>query len=117
MRGLLRTIAVLEGLAAAVTVVLTLYGLVLLLPDRPLGALMLVMVAGTFAAATAFAGMQLWRLREVGRVSTVVVLIVVMLLSLFQLFVRGQSYVAVRLILEAAALVVLLSRGAREVCA
>jgi hypothetical protein len=117
VRGLLRTIALLEGLAAVVTVVLTLHGLGLLLPGRPLGALVLVLVAGTFVAATAFAGMQLWRLREVGRVSTVVMLIVLMLFSFFQLFVRGQSYVALRLILEAAALVALLSRGAREVCA
>jgi hypothetical protein len=53
----------------------------------------------------------------VGRVSTVVVLIALMLFSVFQLLVRGQSYVAVRLILEVAALVALLSRGAREVCA
>jgi hypothetical protein len=117
MRGLLRTIAVLEGLAAAVTVLLLVFGLGLLPPGRPQGALALVLVAGGFAAATGFAGLQLWRLREVGRVSTVVVLIALMLFSVFQLFVRGQPYVAVRLVLEGAALAALLSRGAREVCA
>lgn len=117
LRGLLRTIAVLEGLAAAVTVLLLAFGLGLLPPGRAQGALVLVLVAGAFAAATAFAGLQLWRLREVGRVSTVVVLIALMLFSVFQLIARGQPYVAVRLILEGAALAALLSRGAREVCA
>jgi hypothetical protein len=45
-----------------------------------------------------------------------VFLIVLTLFSALQVVFRGHLYVIVRLILEGAALVALLSTGAREVC-
>ena len=116
MIRLLRAIAALEIFAAAVMVVLTIHGLGILLPRIPDGALLLALVGATFTAAAAFAGIQLWRLRERGRIASVTFLIVLILFSAFELAFRGHLYVIVRLILEGAALVVLLSSGAREVC-
>ena len=97
-------------------IVLVVHGLGILLPNRPLGVLVLALVGATFVAAAGFAGTQLWRLREAGRVSSVVFLILLMLFSAFELVFRGHVYVIVRLILEGAALGALISRGAREVC-
>ena len=116
MIGLLRTIAALEILSSALVVALTIHGLGILLPRIPDGALLLALVGATFATAAAFAGVQLWLLRERGRVASVIFLIVLILFSAFELVFRGHFYVIVRLILEGAALVVLLSSGARDVC-
>jgi hypothetical protein len=113
---LLRTIAALEVLSALVVVVLVIHGLGVVLPGSPLGALLMVVLGGAFVGATAYAGIQLWRLREVGRVSTIVVFIVLMLVSSALFLLRGQAHVIVRLLVEALGLVVLFSKAAREVC-
>ena len=117
MRVLLRTIAGVQLVAAAVAVVAVIHGLGVVLPGRPLGALVILLVGGAFVAATTFAGIQLWRLREVGRVSTIVLLILLMLRSAVLFLLRGQPHVLVRILLEAVLLVIVASKGAREACA
>lgn len=95
---------------------MALHGLQTLLRVRPLGALLVALVSTAFAAAMAVAGLQLWRLTETGRVASAVVLAVVVVLSSAELHFRGRPYIAVRLVLDIAALAVLLSRRARDVC-
>ena len=113
---LLRAIAALEILAAAVVAFLTLYVLAFLPPTSRKGPIALFVLGAAFAAAGVSAGMQLWRLTERGRVSSIVFLLMLMGFSTVLLFVREQPHVMVRLILEGVMLVILLSRRAREVC-
>jgi len=115
--GLLRAIAALEVVSALFVAILTAFGLRMLLRMDPVAAGVLLLVGVGFAASAVFAGIQLWRLREAGRIATIGLLIVLMLFSAVVSLLRGQPQVLIRLGIEAAMLVVLVSRGARDACA
>ena len=115
--GLLRAIAALEVVSALFVAILAIFGLRILPRMHPVAAGVLLLVGAGFAASAVFAGIQLWRLREAGRIATIGLLIVLMLFSAVLFLSRGQPHVLIRLGIEAAMLVVLVSRGARDACA
>ena len=116
MRGLLRAIAAVEILAAVFMAVLAVL-VVNLRPGRLLDVLLLAAIGAAFTATAVFAGVQLWRLQEKGRIASICFLVLLMAFSGYEWLARGRPYVIVRLLLEAAMLAALLSRSARETCA
>ena len=115
MKVVLRIIAVWLGLATALFALLLFhfFGAMRDAGLRTLAALALVVVC---TGVSAFAAVQLWRLRESGRLAAITLCVASAGVTLWQVRTFGAGDV-IRLALVAVAMLVLLSRGARRACA
>lgn len=112
MRVFLRVVAVLEMLGALLVFVVSITLL------KPLGAGAVALLSVPFSVLMGYAGVQLWRLKNRGRVLSAGLLGLFLIFNVGLLVTRGFSgTVFVRTLLDVAVLVGLLSRGAVEVCA
>ena len=113
MKAFLRFVAALELLGAA--------GLLLLgvaMMARPMIGLIVLLVAVPLAVVNGFAGIELWRMRNRGRLLSIGLLGFYILVSVGLMLLRGiQVAAVVRVILELIMISVMLSQGAAEACA
>ncbi len=113
MTALLKFVAALEVLGAAAVLLI-----VAALVVRPRLALIILIFALPLAVLNGFAGVELWRLRNRGRLLSIGLLGVYVVFSLAQMAMRGvQVVVVLRVVFELAILLALLSRSAAEACA
>ncbi len=113
MKAFLRFVAALELLGAAGLLIL---GVALM--ARPSIGLIVLLVALPLAALNGFAGVELWRLRNRGRLLSIGLLAFYILVSVGMMLLRGiQGVAVVRVVLEVIMILVLLSAGAAEACA